>query len=77
MKDLSKFLRETKTDPNKSRPLKKDEGADDQDYIDLMSDYKQMRRYNTEEANKFLKEAQQLVKDGDVSKKAKLAAAYM
>lgn len=77
MKDLSKFLSETKTDTKKSRPLKEGEGADDQDYIDLMSDYKQMRRYDTKRANKILEEAKELAKGGDVSKKAKMAVAYM
>ncbi|QBP06018.1 hypothetical protein [Synechococcus phage S-B68] len=74
MKDLSKFLSEKKEDKSKARPAKKDEGVNDEQFLALMSEYKQLRRRDTEAANKLLKQAQGLK---DVSKKAKLAAAYL
>ena len=75
MKDLNHFLSEKKKD----RPLRKDEGKDDQEYIDLMGHYKHVARKkdNRKEANKYLDKARKLAKDGDVSKNAKLAAQYI
>jgi len=75
MKDLNNFLSEKKKD----RPLRKDEGRDDQEYIDLMGHYKHVARKKDDkkEANKYLLKAKKLAKDGDVSKKAKLAAQYI
>ena len=75
MKDLNNFL----TEKNKERPLRKDEGADDQEYIDLMGYYKHVARKTMDgkEANKYLDKAMKLAKDGDVSKKAKTAAQYL
>ena len=73
MKDLNSFLTE-----KKDRPLRKDEGRDDQEYIDLMGHYKHVaRKQDRKEANKYLLKAKKLAKDGDVSKKAKLAAQYI
>ena len=77
MKDLSKFLTEKQEDDKKSRPLKKDEGADDKEYLDLISQYKDARRSDLDAASKFFEQAQELCERGDVSKKAKLAAAYL
>ena len=75
MKDLNSFLTEKEED----RPLNKDEGKDDQEYIDLMGHYKHVARktMKPKEANKYLDKARKLAKDGDVSKNAKLAAQYI
>ena len=75
MKDLNSF----RDQKNKDRPLRKDEGADDQMYIDLMGYYKHVARRTMEpkEANKYLNKAIKLAQDGDVSDNAKLAAAYI
>ena len=73
MKDLNSFLTE-----KKDRPLRKDEGRDDQEYIDLMGYYKHVaRKQDRKEANKYLAKAKKLAKDGDVSAKAKKAASYI
>ena len=74
MKELNSFLNE-----KKERPLRKDEGADDQEYIDLIGHYKHVARktQSREEANKYLDKAMKLAREGDVSKKAKLAAQYI
>ena len=77
MKDLSKFLNESEEDQKKPRPLKKGEGADDREYLELISQYKEMRRYDLQSASEFFDQAQKLHQEGDVSQKAKLAAAYM
>ena len=75
MKNLNNFL----TEKNKDRPLRKDEGADDQEYIDLMGHYKHVARKSMkrEEANKYLDKAMKLAREGDVSDKAKTAARYI
>ena len=75
MKELNSFLTEKKKD----RPLRKDEGKDDQKYIDLMGYYKHVARktMDREEANKHLAKAKKLAKEGDVSKKARTAGAYI
>ena len=74
MKDLKQFLYE-----KPDRPLRKDEGADDQEYIDLMGFYKHIARKQMpgKEANKYLDKARKLASEGDVSKKAKTAAQYI
>ena len=74
MKELNSFLYE-----KKDRPLRRDEGADDQEYIDLMGYYKHVARKSMKgkDANKYLDKARDLAKNGDVSKKAKLAAQYL
>ena len=76
MKDLKSF---TSKDKKETRPLRKDEGADDQEYIDLMGYYKHVARRTMDrnEANKYLDKAIQLATKGDVSKNAKIAAAYI
>ena len=75
MKELNSFL----TEKEKERPLRKDEGKDDQEYIDLMGHYKHVARktMKPDEANKYLDKAMKLARKGDVSKKAKLAAQYI
>tara|TARA_Y100001937_G_scaffold109260_1_gene153736 strand:- start:561 stop:782 length:222 start_codon:yes stop_codon:yes gene_type:complete len=73
MKDLNQFLNE-----KEDRPLRKDEGADDQEYIDLMCYHKHVaRKSGGKDANKYLDKARKLAKEGDVSKNAKLAACYI
>ena len=76
MKNLSKFLTERKEE---KRPLRKNEGKDDQLYIDLMGYYKHVARksMDKDEANKYLSKAQELSRNGDVSKNAKLGGAYI
>ena len=75
MKNLDGFLSEEKKD----RPLRKGEGKDDQAYIDLMGYYKHVARktMEPEAANKYLKKAIKLAREGDVSKNAKTAGAYI
>tara|TARA_Y100000768_G_scaffold289900_1_gene224004 strand:- start:6366 stop:6593 length:228 start_codon:yes stop_codon:yes gene_type:complete len=75
MKDLNNFLSEKKKD----RPLRKDEGKDDKEYVKLMDHYKNVARKTMPrgEANKYLDKARKLAKDGDVSDKAKLAGTYI
>ena len=74
MKDLNDFLTE-----KKNRPLREDEGADDQEYIDLMGFYKHFARKSMKgkDANKYLDKAMKLARTGDVSENAKLGAAYI
>ena len=77
MKDLTGFLQEEdKTKPHRGR---KGEGADDKKYFALMSEYKMLRRdpKQRKEADKILKQAMKLGREGDVSKDAKLGAAYL
>ena len=76
MKDLSHFL-EDKEDKTKAHKGKKGEGADDKKYFALMSEYKQQRRYDHRGAQKILDKAMKLSKEGDVSRDAKLGAAYL
>ena len=56
------------------RPAKEGEGADDKQYLLLMSEYKMIRRRDSDAASEILAQAEGLK---DVSKKAKLAAAYL
>ena len=74
MKDLNNFLTE-----KEDRPLRKDEGADDKEYVKLMDHYKNVARktMKREEANKYLEKALKLAREGDVSKDARLGAAYL
>ena len=77
MKDLSSmFSEEDKKKPHKA---KKGEKADDKKYIALMVEYKKLRRnpQDREKAKKTLDKALKLSKDGEVSDKAKVAAAYL
>ena len=74
MKDLKQFLYE-----KPDRPLRKDEGADDDQYVRLMEYYKHVARKTMprEEANKYLHKAQKLKREGDVSKNAVTAGQYI
>ena len=80
-KTLLEYLleREALKEENGPRPLADDEGADDQDYIDLMGHYKHKARHELpyEEASEFLNHAISLKKEGDVSPKARTAGAYI
>ena len=77
MKDLKGFLQEE--DKSKPHRVKKGEGTDDKKYFALMSEYKMLRRNpkNRKEADKVLAKAMKLGREGDVSKDAKLGAAYL
>ena len=64
-------------DKRKAHPVKEGEGADDKTYVRLLEEYKRARRCDAKEANKMLEQATALAKNGDVSKKAKIAGAYI
>jgi hypothetical protein len=59
------------------RPTKKGEGADDKEYLEIMSEYKVVRHKDNDASVELLAQAQNLIDNGDVSKNAKLAAAYL
>jgi len=59
------------------RPTKKGEGADDKEYLEIMSEYKVVRHKDNNASVELLAQAQDLIDNGDVSKNAKLAAAYL
>ena len=46
-------------------------------FVRLMEQYKRARRGDGKEANKILERAVKLAKEGDVSKKGKIAGAYI
>jgi hypothetical protein len=75
MKDLNGFLKEE--DKSKPHKVKKEEGADDKKYFALMSEYKVLRRTDRKKADKIFNKALKLKREGDVSKNAKLGAAYL
>ena len=77
MKNLSSFFQEE--DKSKAHKVKKGEGADDKKYFALISEYKMLRRNpkNRDEADKILKKALKLKREGDVSKNARIGAAYL
>ena len=77
MKELDKFLNEKKESKKTPHITKKGEGADDKKYLAMMGKYKQLRKTDTKEANKLLEKTMKLGKEGDVSKKAKIAGAYI
>ena len=77
MKDLNNFLSEKKEEKKKAHTTKEGEGADDKKYIAMMGEYKQLRKKDKEAANELLEKIFKLGKDGDVSKNAKLAGAYL
>ena len=78
MKKLSEFASELEVDTSEPHVVENEEGADDEEFLALMIEYKQMRiDWDLEdEAQQVLKEAFKLRKEGDVSKNAKLRAAY-
>ena len=78
MKDLSKFLSEKKEEDQSQLHLAKEgEGADDKKYFAYMSEYKKNRRSDPDQADKFFDLAQQLLVNGEVSHKIKIAVAYL
>ena len=80
MKDLSNFLNEEEKSKDKSKPHateNKTEEGDDKRFIVMMEEYKRLRRTDRDEANKLLEKAMKLARTGKVSKKAKIAAAYI
>ena len=77
MKDQHNSLSEKKEESKKAKPAKDEEGADDKQYIKLIGEYKQARKKDKDKANKILEKAMKLGKDGDVSKNAKIAGAYI
>jgi hypothetical protein len=80
MKELNDFVsEEAKKKAKKHTTKDKEEGADDKRYIAMMQKYKKMRRdpKRKDEANELLDDALKLSRTGDVSKKAKIAGAYL
>lgn len=78
MKNLNQFTSEEAKKKSEAKPARKGEKADDQKYIELMMKYKKLRRGDDrDKANKVLEQAQKLGRDGEVSREAKLAAAYL
>jgi len=76
MKNLNDFISEESKKKEKAHVTKKG-GADDKKYVTMMEEYKRLRRTDREAANDLLKKAQKLAKEGDVSKNAKIAGAYI
>ena len=78
MKNLNDFISEEDKKKEGVKPVKSNErGADDKKYVRLMEKYKRMRHGDKDAANKILKQAFTLAKDGDVSKQAITAGAYI
>lgn len=74
MKRLSRFLSEQDVDKSKPSTIGEDEGTNDQKFLALMSEYKVQRREDPKAASKLLDQANKLK---DVSRKAKITAAYL
>lgn len=79
MKNLDQFKKDQSVDVTKPHVTDEEAGADDQEFILMMELYKRMRRdpKKQEESKELLAKAFELGRKGDVSKDAKLAAAYM
>ncbi len=91
MKRLKGFLTEEDNDKSKPRPKKEaskkkpdtknsrkqSKGKDDKQYVSLMDEYKRMRQHDRQEANALHHKALHLRRNGDVSKDAVTAAAYI
>jgi hypothetical protein len=79
MKNLSKFVTAKDVDTSKPHVAEREgEGKDDKAYFKLMDKYKQERRKGDgKDALKYLHQAQDLSKNGDVSQDAMLGAAYL
>jgi len=77
MKQLEAFFSEE--DKKKPHVVKKEKKADDKKYMALMVEYKKLRRNpaDRDAAKKALEKAQKLGREGEVSEKAKVAAAYL
>ena len=76
MKTLQEYL--TEKEKEGPRPLAKNEGADDQEFFEVMEHYKNYSRHEDhhELARQFRDHATHLRKNGDVSDNAKIAGAY-
>ena len=77
MKELNNFLNEKRDSKKKPHATKEGEGADDKKYVAMMGEYKQLRKRDREAANELLEKIFKLGREGDVSKKAKIAGAYI
>lgn len=79
MRNLRDFLNEEEDKKKSPEPkeIAPDRGADDEKFFALMSEYKITRRTDRKRASKILERARKLTKNGDVSPKAKLGAAYL
>ena len=77
MKDLNKFLTEKEDEKKKPHATKEGRGADDKKYVLMMEQYKSLRRTDTKAANELLEKVFKLAKEGDVSKQAITAGAYI
>lgn len=81
MKHLNRFLSEEETNTTKPHLVDAEEGKDDKKFLALMGEYKQSRKSSSASgqsaASKVFDKAIKLATDGDVSQRAKLAAAYL
>ena len=84
MKNLNDFITEEDKKKKETRPVQKEkgkriqkDGADDKEYLRLMSQYKMARRTEGKKANDILEQAFKLSEKGEVSQNALVAAAYM
>ena len=82
IKGFGTFLDEGKKQDSKKKKAEtksKKKGKDDAEYMRLMDRYKRMRAkpHQRKEASDTLDEAQKLGREGDVSRDAKMAAAYL
>lgn len=81
MKHLNHFLSEEDTDTTKPHLVDAEEGKDDKKFLALMGEYKQARKDSSASgqtaAAKLFEKAIKLATDGEVSKRAKIAAAYL
>ena len=81
MKHLNHFLSEEEADTTKPHLVDEEESKDDKKFLALMGEYKQTRRDSSasgqKAAAKLFEKAIKLATEGEVSKRAKLAAAYL
>ncbi len=77
MKNLNDFISEEDKKKKGVRATKEGAGADDEKYVKMMEKYKRLRRTDQKKANELLEEIFTLGREGDVSKKAKIAGAYI
>ena len=81
MNELQRFLAKEQTDTTKPHLVDSEEGKDDKKFIALMGEYKQARKDSSasgqKAAAKLFDKAMKLGTEGDVSKRAKIAAAYL
>ena len=79
MKRLNDLINEEDEKKNSGDPstIEADRGMDDEKFVLIMEAYKRMRKHDRKNATKLYEKAQDLIKKGDVSPKALLAAAYI